>query len=420
MKVAVIGAGAAGLFCAHRLQQRGVDFTLFESAPTLGGHACTRIVDHEGESIAVDNGFVVYNEANYPHFSRALRELGVETQETSMSFSVRCDRTRLEYGGESLAGLFAQRRNALSPRFWRLLRDIRRFGPIALEASRSAPDDLTLGDFLDGSGFSSGFADRYLVPMASAIWSAPEEGIRRFPLKQFVAFFHNHGMLSPWKAPRWRTVVGGSREYVRRLAAPFTDRVRTSAPVASVRRRGIDVEVRLSSGEALVFDEVVLALHADQSLRVLEDASAGERRLLASVPYEPNDCVLHTDVSLLPRRRAAWSSWNYHIADEPSPRVAVTYNMSILQRLPTKTPLLVTLNQTDRIDPSRVIDRFMYDHPQYHTGSFAEQRRWTEVSGADRVHFCGAWCGYGFHEDAVRSGLRAADAVLSRALEPAA
>ncbi len=420
MKVAVIGAGAAGLFCGHRLRQRGVDFTLFEAAPTLGGHACTRVVEHEGQSIPVDTGFVVFNEANYPSFTRILRDLGVEAQETSMSFSVRCDRTRLEYGGESLSGLFAQRRNALSPRFWRLLHDIRRFGPIALEAAEVAPDDLTLGEFLDASAFSPGFAERYLVPMAAAIWSAPEEGIRRFPLKQFVAFFHNHGMLTPWKAPRWRTVVGGSREYVRRLVAPFADRVRTNAPVASVRRRGASVEARLESGEAMIFDEVVLALHADQSLRILEDASAGERRLLASVPYEPNDCVLHTDVALLPRRRAAWSSWNYHIADEANPRVAVTYNMSILQRLPTKTPLLVTLNQTDRIDPRCVIDRFTYAHPQYHAGSFAEQARWADLSGANRVHFCGAWCGYGFHEDAVRSGLRAAEAVSSRALEPAA
>jgi len=403
MRIAIIGAGVSGLCCAHRLHASH-EIAVFEAADYPGGHTNTiDVIDEQGRAHAVDTGFIVYNEANYPNFAALLDELNVESQPTSMSFSVRDDGAGLEYGGQSLAGLFAQRRNLFNPGFVRMLRDIRRFGPRVRAAANNGFANATLGAYLDREDWSAQFIDGYLLPLAGAIWSAPPLRMRDFPLAPFVRFFDNHGMLEPWKAPRWRTVAGGSRTYVERLIAPFRDRIRLNAPVARVERDELGVTVKPFNEPAERFDEVILAVHSDQALRLLADPSPAERGILGAIPYQPNEAILHTDPTILPRRRAAWSSWNYRAPQDREGVVGVTYHMNLLQSLDTSTPFNVTLNDTERIDPAKIIRRFVYDHPVYSVEGFDAQRRLSEISGVNRTNFCGAWCGYGFHEDGVRS-----------------
>lgn len=287
-----------------------------------------------------------------------------------------------------------------------MLRDIRRFGPAARAAAAIAGDDATLGDFLDRSDFSAGFCEDYLLPLAGAIWSAPPFRMRSFPLAPFIRFFDNHGMLAPWKAPSWRVITGGSRIYVDRIVRPFASRVRLGAPVVRIERDSLGVAVKVDGQPGERFDEVILAVHSDQALRMLADPTAQERHILGAIPYQANDVVLHTDASLLPKRRAAWAAWNYRAPSRREDVVGVTYHMNRLQSLPTRTPFNVTLNDPDRIDPARILGRFTYHHPVFSVGGFRAQRRISEISGARRTHYCGAWCGYGFHEDGVRSALR--------------
>jgi len=411
MKLAIIGSGISGLVCAHELHGEH-DITLFESGDWIGGHSHTVDVTVDGATFPVDTGFIVFNRRNYPGFCRIIDGLGVESAPTTMSFSVRDDRAGLEYGGATLRGLFAQRRNLFRPAHYRMLRDIKRFGPLALRAAVEAEEEATLGGFLDGAGFSDRFVDHYLLPMAGAIWSAPTRDVREFPLRPFVDFFDAHGMLTPWDPPQWRHIVGGSRSYVRSLVAPFRDRVRLASPVRAIHREPMGVFVELLDGSSEMFDEVIVATHSDQALRILAAPTDVERETLGAIPYLENDVVLHTDASMLPRRRRAWAGWNYHMQDgsdsEETTRsgATVTYCMNILQRLPTTTPVCVTLNTTHRIDPDCVIDRYTYHHPMYSADTFRAQRRWAEISGVDRVHYCGAYWGYGFHEDGVRSALR--------------
>ena len=427
MKIAIIGGGVSGLVCASLLHERH-DITLFEASATIGGHSHTARVSHEGREIDVDTGFIVFNRGNYPEFCRlVIDRLGVPVRPAPMTFGVRCERTGLEWGGGSLGAVFAQRRNLARPAFLRMLRDIGRFGREAPAAARELGEAATLGEFLRERGYSHGFAVHYLKPMAGAIWSAPASCMEGFPLAFLVRFFENHGMLTPRRAPRWLTIDGGSREYVRRLVAPFEDRVRLDSRVASVApgggagAGGRGVRVSLASGETETFDEAVMACHSDQSLAMLPDPTDAERETLAAMPYQPNDTVLHTDATLLPRARAAWSAWNALLpADPPADQAGalVTYNLSILQSLPSRTPLLVSLNQTKRIDPRRVLGRFTYAHPVCTRESIAAQERWPEISGVRGLHFCGAYWGNGFHEDGVRSALRVADALGARAGSP--
>lgn len=419
MRIAIIGSGIAGLVCAHRLR-REHDVTLFESRDRLGGHTHTVMVDLEGTRIPVDTGFIVFNRNTYPCFGALLDELGVSSAPTEMSFSFRCDERGLEYGGRSLAGIFAQRRNVVRPRFLRMLRDVRRFGRVVVSDASSWASDLSLGEYLDRSGLSRGFIDDYLLPMAGSIWSAPPDGIRGYPLRSFVAFFENHGMLRPWRAPRWRYVEGGSSTYVRAIDEELGDRVRLSCPVSRVER-GLDgVVLAMPGGASERFDEVVLACHSDQALAILADPTRAERAVLGAIGYRSNEAVLHTDPSLLPRRRSAWSAWNFHTFGDDPDRVSVTYQMNILQRLPLERPVSVTLNATSRIDPASVLGTFRYDHPVYTRRAVDAQRRWGEVSGVNRTHYCGAYWGYGFHEDGTRSGLRVCDAIGRGAREEAA
>ncbi len=401
-RIAIVGTGIAGLLAAERLATVH-DVTVFEAEARIGGHTHTVDVDTPAGKLAVDTGFIVCNDRTYPGFLALMRRLGVALRRSTMSFSVRCERTGLEYNGESLRTLFAQKRNLLRPSFWGMLRDILRFHRVA---PGYADSDRDLGEVLRAGGFGRAFAEHYLVPMMAAIWSAEPQRLLGMPARFFVRFFANHGMLQVDDRPQWYTVVGGSRSYLGPLSRSFADRIRLGAPVVGVRRTETGVEVLVPGEPAEAFDEVVLACHSDQSLRMLLDASDAERSVLAAIPYQENDVVLHTDARLLPRRRAVRAAWNYHLPRQPQSRATVTYCMNVLQGLPGDTVYNVTLNRSDAIDPAKVLRRFVYHHPVFDAAGVAAQARVAEVSGRDRVWFCGAWCGFGFHEDAVQSALR--------------
>ncbi|MCA9295144.1 MAG: FAD-dependent oxidoreductase [Phycisphaerales bacterium] len=404
-RLAIIGAGISGLVCAHRLQKEW-DITLFEAADRIGGHTHTVDVRLDNETQAIDTGFIVFNELNYPRFSSLLNELGVASHPTEMSFSVRCDLTGLEYNGTGFAGLFAQRRNLVRPSFHRMLRDIVRFNRECLEVL-DASDDLTVGEYVKKRGYGDAFVEQYLIPMGASIWSAPAGTFRAFPIRFVVEFFHNHVMLSLRGRPQWRVVTGGSQRYVDAILDRFTGRVMTSSPVQHLRRTPEGNEV-IFNDQRESFDHVIFACHSDQALSILgHDASRDERALLSAFPYQTNEAVLHTDTSVLPKRRRAWAAWNYHrratAIDAP---VAITYNMNILQRLTSSRTWCVTLNDSANIDPARIIGRFTYDHPIYTSGRADAQQRHRDLIDVNGRSFCGAYWGYGFHEDGVSSALR--------------
>ncbi|WP_311945963.1 NAD(P)/FAD-dependent oxidoreductase [Halomonas piscis] len=413
-RIAVIGGGISGMAEAFYLSARH-EVTLFEAGPRLGGHTATVDVALNGERHAVDTGFIVFNDWTYPHFIRLLNTLGVAAQPTEMSFSVHETERDFEYNGHTLGSLFAQRSNLASPGFYRLLGDIVRFNRRAtrdLEAGR-LPDGMTLGDYLDQQGYGEAFQRRYLLPMGAAIWSASLDDLRGFPLAFFVRFFRNHGLLNIANRPQWYTVKGGSRAYIPALTAPYAERIRLNAPVAAVTRDATGVTVTTAAGSER-FDRVVLACHADQALKILgSDATPAEREVLGAMPYQDNEVVLHTDTALLPRRRRAWASWNYRLDRRgASDAVSVTYNMNILQRLDADTTFCVTLNDSQSIDPSRILRRFTYAHPRFTLEGQAAQARHGDICGAPqshgRTHFCGAYWRNGFHEDGVWSALRVA------------
>jgi predicted NAD/FAD-binding protein len=405
MKIAVIGSGVAGNVAAYHLQ-REHDITVFEAASHVGGHTHTHEIEHEGRTVAVDTGFIVCNDRTYPNYLALMDELDVELQDSDMSFSVRTS-DGLEYNGTTLNSLFAQRRNLLRPSFYRMIRDILRFNREAPRLLAWRSDTVTLGEYLDVQGYSPQFVDHYILPMGAAIWSAGTDTLRNFPARYFVRFFHNHGMLSVDDRPQWRTVRGGSARYVEKLTAGFRDRIRLRTPVESVRRTPAGVFVKPVGGEAERFERVFFACHSDQALRLLADASATERAVLGAIRYQRNDVLLHTDTNVLPKRRLAWAAWNYHLVDRAAERVAVTYHMNILQRIESRTPLLVTLNMSDRIDEARVIRELQYEHPVFTPKAVAAQGRHADINGADRTYFCGAYWGFGFHEDGVVSALAA-------------
>ncbi|UCG87781.1 MAG: FAD-dependent oxidoreductase [Gemmatimonadota bacterium] len=399
MRVAVVGTGISGLVVAHLLH-RDHAITVFEAKDYIGGHTHTVDVDLDGERLAVDTGFIVYNERNYPNFTRLLRRLGVATQPSTMSFSVRMTDPELEYNGSTFRQLFAQRRNLIRPRFYRMLADIVRFNKSAPVAISNGAADLTLGQYIERDGYSPDFVDRYLVPMGAAIWSSPASRVLEMPVQFFVRFFENHGMLTINDRPQWRTIVGGSSRYVERLTAPFLDRIRLNNPVCTIRRADDHV---LVNDEC--FDEVVVACHSDQALNMLADPSDAEREILGAIPYQENQVVLHTDTTVLPRRRRAWGAWNYHVSGEPEGSVGVTYNMNMLQSLTASRTVCVTLNDVEAIDPDLIIDRYTYFHPLFTPEGIEAQRRRAEISGRRRTHYCGAYWRNGFHEDGVVSAL---------------
>lgn len=407
MRIAVIGSGISGLTAAWLLRESH-DVTLFESRDRLGGHTHTVTVDLPGGSHRVDTGFIVCNERTYPHFLRLLDELEVPTQPSDMSFSFSSADGRLEWAGTGPNGLFAQRRNLARPRFWRMLADVAHFGRLG----RRLLDDhdprlATLADLLAAHDWSEDFEHAYLVPLCASIWSADPGRFDRFPLAPLLGFLDNHGLLDLRDRPAWRTVRGGSATYVDRIAAVLGDRLRLSTPVQGVTRHEGKVEVRTPRGTE-VFDHVVVATHSDQALRLLDDPSDAEGDVLGALPYQRNVAVLHTDRTVLPRRRRAWASWNYHApVDGPGSRVAVTYHMNRLQRIDAAEELCVTLNREEAIDPGLVLGRFEYDHPVFTTAGARAQSRRAEISGVRHTSYCGAYWHDGFHEDGVVSALEA-------------
>jgi predicted NAD/FAD-binding protein len=410
MKIAIIGTGISGLTAAWQLH-REHDLTLFEANAHIGGHAHTVDVEVGGRRHAVDTGFIVFNDWTYPNFIDLLEQLGVASQPTRMSFSVRCERTGLEYNGETLNSLFAQRRNLFRPSFHRMIRDILRFNreaPALLDGNRN----LSLDVFLREGHYSREFTNHYILPMAAAIWSAEPGVVGDMPARFFVRFFKNHGLLSVDNRPQWRVIQGGSRHYVEALTAPFRDRIRLDCPVEWVRRHPTHVQVKPWGGPAERFDQVIVATHSDQALCLLADPTSREREILGAIPYQENEAVLHTDARLLPRRQRAWAAWNYHLPAQPRERVAVTYHMNILQGLDTPETLCVTLNRGDAIDPARVLYRVTYHHPVFTEAGVRAQARRDEINGVNRTWYCGAYWSYGFHEDGVNSGLTVARGLL--------
>ena len=408
MRIAIVGAGISGLTVAHLLH-REHEIAVFEAGSHAGGHTNTIRVDTPNETHAVDTGFIVFNDRNYPSFERLLAGLGVRWQSSTMTFSVSDETGDFEYNGASLNGLFAKRRHLLTPWFHRMVADLLRFNREARNLLSNHGPGPSLADWLAEQAFSTAFVERLIVPQVSAVWSADPRQMWSFPARFLAEFFDNHGMLGLSGRPRWRTIVGGSARYVEALTQPWRERLRLRTPVRSVERHADHVLVRPVGGEEECFDEVILATHSHQALEMLTDASDREREILGALPYQPNEAVLHTDVRMLPRRRRAWASWNYHLLEEPRGRATVTYHMNRLQSLRAERELCVTLNRTEAIDPEKVIRTIQYAHPVYTAAGVRAQRRREEISGRNRTHYCGAYWGWGFHEDGVVSGLKVAE-----------
>ncbi|MBL4835152.1 MAG: FAD-dependent oxidoreductase [Pseudomonas sp.] len=411
MRIAIIGSGISGLVCGHLLA-RSHEITVFEAADWVGGHTHTVDVEVEGKAYAVDTGFIVFNDWTYPNFIKLLDQLGVGSRPTEMSFSVNEPTTGLEYNGNNLNSLFAQRSNLFSPAFLGMVRDILRFNREAaadLDTGEIAAD-ITLGDYLRAKGYGQRFTDHYIIPMGAAIWSMSLADMLAFPLQFFVRFFRNHGLLSVSDRPQWRVIEGGSRSYVAPLTRDFAQAIRLNCPVSQVRRDTEGVTVVSSRGEER-FDRIIFACHSDQALKLLAQPTEQEQSILGAIGYADNDVVLHTDTRLLPRRKLAWASWNYRLGNDPAQPAAVTYNMNILQGIESDTTFCVSLNQTAEIDPAKILRRFSYAHPQFSLAAAAAQERWSELAGANHTFYCGAYWANGFHEDGVVSALRVTSAL---------
>ncbi|MDC0661815.1 NAD(P)/FAD-dependent oxidoreductase [Marinobacter sp. SS21] len=410
-RIAVIGAGVAGLTSAWLLAEHH-DVTVFEAAGYAGGHTNTRLVKLNGRTWPVNTGFIVFNDWTYPNFIKLLERLGVPSEISDMSFSVDSPRNGLQYNGTRVNTLFAQRRNLLSPPFLRMILDILRFNRLTqreLDANL-INDDESLGSYLKRHGFSRYFRDYYIVPMGSAIWSAPELALEQFPVRFFLRFFNNHGMLSVDQRPIWRVVSGGSAQYVNRMMERLGPLTRLNCPVQGVRREHDGVVIAANGAEHR-FDQVVFGCHSDQALHLLNDPSPAEQSVLSAIPYQDNQVVLHTDSSLLPANRRAWAAWNYYVPEHVTEPVSVTYNMNILQNFhDAPETFCVTLNRTRDVDPDRIIEEYRYAHPVFSRDAVAAQQRYQDIGDRNRTHYCGAYWFNGFHEDGVNSALRVARA----------
>jgi uncharacterized protein len=409
VRIAVVGSGIAGLASAWLLSRQH-DVVLYESERRLGGHTHTHTVQRAGAALHIDSGFIVFNPQNYPLLTRLFAELSVASQPTTMSFSVQDEATGLEYNAGNLSGLFCQRRNLLSPRFWRMLADLKRFyreAPALLELDHAGPD---LGDYLRQNRYSDAFISSHLVPMASALWSSPSAQIMKFPAKYLVRFMANHHMLQVSGRPEWRVVCGGSARYVESMTSNWNVDVRLGCAVRQIRRAGDAVHVTSANGSD-AFDHVVVACHADQALALIEQPVPAERQVLGAFRFQPNETVLHTDARLLPGNKRAWAAWNAFLPADPADDCTVSYCMNLLQSLSTDEPFVVTLNRSAAIDPSKIIARMHYRHPVYTRESVAAQSRRSEISGVQRLWFAGAYWGWGFHEDGLRSAVDVARAM---------
>lgn len=406
MKIAVVGTGISGNLAAYHLNKKH-DITVFEAENYAGGHTHTHTVELGGEKQIIDTGFIVFNKKTYPNFINLLKELGVPYQSSKMSFSVQNQRTGLEYNGTNLNALFAQRRNLFRPRFYRMIKQILRFNKESLSLLADDTDSISLGDYLYNNQYGKEFIHDYIIPMGAAIWSTDHDSMFAFPARFFVQFFHNHGMLSVDVRPEWFVIKGGSSEYLKPLIAEHKDKIRLSAPVENVRRTAGGVFVKATGYEEERFDYVFIASHSDQALSSLAEPTPLENEVLGAIPYINNEVVLHYDESLLPKRKVAWGAWNYHLLKEKKERVALTYNMNILQSLKSDYTFNVTLNNTAAIDPKKIIKVLQYTHPFFSVDGVKAQQKHSELNGQNRTYYCGAYWRYGFHEDGVVSALQA-------------
>ncbi|MFT5839441.1 MAG: putative NAD/FAD-binding protein [Flavobacteriales bacterium] len=407
--IAIIGTGISGLTCGHLLHKKH-DITLFEANNYIGGHTATKDVQVNGRQYAIDTGFIVFNDWTYPNFIKLMDKIGVQSQATEMSFSVKNISQNLEYNGNTLNSLFAQRRNILRPKFWRIIRDILKFNKVCKKGAAERTDYglQTLHEFLVQHQFSDDFTYNYILPMCAAIWSTSLEDIKAFPFTFFLRFFNNHGLLNVTDRPQWRSIVGGSKEYIKPLIAGFEHNIKLNSPVKSVTDKNNQKLVRLQDDSEHLFDDVIFACHSNQALNILVEPSVSQTEILGDMPYANNEVVLHTDASVLPVRKLAWASWNYFIkgydGESQAPAV-LTYNMNILQNIQSDTTFCVTLNNSKGIDPEKILGTYQYAHPQFNNQTMIAQARWSEISGKQGLHFCGAYWYNGFHEDGVHSAL---------------
>ncbi|KZY76471.1 FAD-dependent oxidoreductase [Oleiphilus sp. HI0069] len=415
--MAVIGSGIAGLTSAYLLSKRH-DVSLFESNDYIGGHTHTEHVQCQGKSYPVNTGFIVFNDWTYPNFIKLMDQLGVTSEDSDMSFSVRCENTDLEYNGTNLNSLFAQRSNLFRPKFLRMISDILKFNKQTVESLEAGTLDTeqSLGEFIEQNGYSDAFKNYYIVPMGAAIWSASVDVMLSFPLKFFIQFFKNHGMLSVDDRPQWRVLTNGSESYIAPITQRFKDNIHLNSNIIKVTRSPSEAAITFSDHSVQTFDQVIFACHSDQALRLLGDVSEKESEILGAIPYQDNSVTLHTDTRLMPKKKLAWAAWNYHIPQRANDCAMVTYNMNILQNFDdAPETFLVTLNRTNEIDPSKIIRTFNYSHPVFSQDGVKAQARHHEISGNPesghgRTHYCGAYWFNGFHEDGVNSGLRVAEA----------
>ena len=423
MKIAIIGTGISGLTCAWHLHRQH-DITVYEANDYIGGHTATVDVSVASGNYAIDTGFIVFNDRTYPRFERLLSEIGISGDPTEMSFSIHNDSNGLEYNGHSLASMFAQKRNMVNPRFLYFIYEILRFNKLAMSVDLADEQSRTLGEFLQLHKFSQYFAENYILPMGAAIWSSTLSDMRAFPLSFFIRFFRNHGLLEVTNRPQWYVIPGGSREYIKKLIVPFRDKILMRQPVRKViRQQGkVIVETELSRE---VYDQVIFASHSDQALSMLGDATAEEQRVLGAMEYQDNEVVLHTDINMLPQSRAAWAAWNYHLGPSvengqlrDNKLASLTYNMNILQNISSPETFCVTLNQTERIAPEKILRRFTYAHPVFSTSSMMAQQARSDINGVNNTWYCGAYWYNGFHEDGVHSALDVVDGISKLAAEP--
>ena len=410
-RIAIVGSGISGLTCGHLLHKNH-DITIYEANDYVGGHTATKDVTVKGRDYAIDTGFIVYNDWTYPHFIKLMNKLGVKSQPTEMSFSVKNETQNLEYNGNTINSLFAQRRNIIRPLFWRIVKDILRFNKLCKSQNVDAlPQQQNLFGFLTEHRFSDAFIYNYILPMCAAIWSTSVEDIKAFPFKFFLRFFNNHGLLNITDRPQWYTLIGGSREYIAPLTEGFEKKIMLNAAVTSVAKTAQGYQVNSALGSK-VFDEVIFACHSDQALAMLDNQDIPQREtikhILGAIKYIPNEVVLHTDESVLPKRKLAWASWNYSICDAQNAHLSpavLTYNMNILQCIDSSTTFCVTLNDRQSINDKDILGVYHYAHPQFNDDAIEAQARRSEISGVAGLHFCGAYWFNGFHEDGVRSAL---------------
>ncbi|MGB5456090.1 MAG: FAD-dependent oxidoreductase [Gammaproteobacteria bacterium] len=408
MRIAVIGTGIAGNVAAYKLS-KDHEVIVYEANDYIGGHTNTHDVTFRDRHYAIDTGFIVYNYRTYPEFTRLLHEMKVDVQATNMSFSVKHELTGLEYNGNTINSLFAQRRNLFRPSFLRMVKDILRFNREAVLSLENEDAELPLGEYLTKYRYGDEFRNHYIIPMGAAIWSTDAELMQSFPARFFIRFFHNHGLLSVNDRPVWHVIKGGSRNYLAPLIKSFRENVRLNTPVQSIRRFPDRVEIETATYGIETYDAVFIATHTNEALRMLDHATVSETEVLTAIPYQKNEAVLHTDATLLPRKRLAWAAWNYHILKAQRDRVALTYNMNILQGIDAPVTFNVTLNNSDAIAPDKILKRVEYEHPMFTPASVAAQARHAEINGTHRTWYCGAYWRNGFHEDGVVSALDAVD-----------